>query len=82
MNSKLTLTIDRNIIFRANNFAQQKGRSLSDLIESLLKLVATESKEEIEITSKVKNLMGSFSAPKNIDYKKELSKSISKKHLK
>ena len=37
--------------------------------------------EKIGLTTIVISLKGSFSAPKNFDYKKELTKSISKKYL-
>ena len=38
--------------------------------------------EKEEMTPIVSSLKGSFSAPKNFDYKKELEKSLSKKYLK
>jgi len=38
-------------------------------------------KPEIEITPLVKSLKGSFKAPSDMDYKKELAKSLSEKYL-
>jgi hypothetical protein len=82
MNTKLTLTIDDSIIQSAKTYAKRKGRSLSDLIENYLKSVTSEQKTfNTEISPIVKSLKGSFKAPEDFDYKKELSKSLSKKYL-
>ncbi len=82
MNTKLTLTIEQSIIKRAKAYARKKGRSLSDIIENYLKVVASEEgMDEIELTPTVKSLKGSFKLPKDFDYNKELSKGLSEKHL-
>jgi hypothetical protein len=82
MNTKLTLTIDDAIIERAKAYAQDKGRSLSDLIENYLNAITREQqKSDIEITPIVKSLKGSFKAPDDFDYKKELVKGLSEKYL-
>ena len=39
MNTKLTLTIEQTIIERAKKYANNKGRSLSDIIENYLKVI-------------------------------------------
>ena len=39
MDTKLTLTIEKDVIDRAKDYAKKKGRSLSDLIENYLKLL-------------------------------------------
>jgi replicative DNA helicase len=82
MNTKLTLTIEQAIIEKAKKYASEKGRSLSDIIENYLKVITKEElKREVELTPIVKSLKGSFKAPENFDYKKELSKSLTKKYL-
>ena len=83
MDTKLTLNIDRNVVENAKAYAYKNGKSLSKLVEGYLKLVTgkTETVDDIEISQKVRSLMGSFKAPKNFDYKKELSRAISEKHL-
>jgi len=52
MNTKLTLTIEREIIDRAKSYAKEKNRSLSDIIENYLKLLTKEEQK-----SKNKNLI-------------------------
>jgi hypothetical protein len=82
MNTKLTLTIDQTVIEKAKKYAKDKERSLSNLIENYLKALTEEDRSnDIELTPIVKSLKGSFTAPKNFDYKKELVNRLSEKYL-
>jgi len=82
MNTKLTLTIKKEVIQKANKYAKQKKQSLSDIIENYLKAITQDVvNEEIEMTPVVKSLKGSFKAPKEFDYKEELTKALSDKYL-
>ncbi len=82
MNTKLTLTIEETVILKAKNYARNKKSSLSRLIENYLKALIKEDIIELrETTSIVKSLQGSFKAPKDFDYKNELSKRLSEKYL-
>jgi hypothetical protein len=82
MNTKLTLTIEQTIIEKAKKYANNKGRSLSDIIENYLKVITKEDNtESIELTPIVRSLKGSFTAPKNFDIKKELTKRLKEKYL-
>jgi len=85
MNTKLTLTIEQNIIEKAKKYAHNKGKSLSSIIENYLKLITKEdnidNKKNINETPIVNSLKGSFKAPKNFDYKKQISDEIAKKYL-
>ncbi len=83
MNTKLTLTIEKEIIERAKNYAKAKNRSLSDIIENYLKALTKDDlhKKNEKLSPLVKSLKGSFKMPKNMDYKKELQKRLEKKYL-
>jgi len=82
MNTKLTLTIEQTIIEKAKKYANGKGRSLSDIVENYLRAITKEDNiESYDLTPIVKSLKGTFKAPKNIDYKKELSKGLTEKYL-
>jgi hypothetical protein len=82
MNTKLTLTIEQSVIRRAKSYAKKKGRSLSDIVENYLKVITDKGMErDLEITPLVKSLKGSFTAPPDFDYKKELTKTLSGKYL-
>jgi len=83
MNTKLTLTIEQTVIEKAKKYAKDNERSLSDLIENYLKALTKESdvNDDVELTPVVKSLKGSFTVPKNFDYKKELANRLSEKYL-
>lgn len=83
MNTKLTLTIEQEIIQRAKAYAKNKNRSLSDIIENYLKILTKEenAKEFKKLNPVVKSLKGSFKMPKNMDYKKELRNRLEEKYL-
>lgn len=82
MNTKLTLTIDKETIGKAKYYASQRGRSLSDIVECYLKAITQQEKnQEVEISSQIKSLKGSFSVPDDFDYKEELSRGLSDKYL-
>ncbi len=83
MITKLTLTIEKSVIEKAKKYAKEKERSLSDIIENYLKALTENQKDEdIEITPLVKSLKGSFKAPKDFEYKSELTKALEAKYLK
>ena len=84
MDTRLTLTIEKNVIDKAKDYARKKGRSLSDLIENYLKLIiSSKEKENLEeITPLVKSMMGSFKVPKDFDYNKALVDGLNKKYSK
>lgn len=83
MNTKLTLTIEREIIERAKNYAKGKNRSLSDIIETYLKILTKEENNNQikKLNPAVESLKGSFKMPKDIDYKKELKNRLEKKYI-
>jgi hypothetical protein len=82
MNTKLTLTIEQVLIQKAKLYAKQKGRSLSDIIENYLKVITKEeTKSNVNLAPITKSLKGSFKAPDDFDYKKEISKGLSNKYL-
>ena len=83
MNTKLTLTIEQEIIERAKIYAKGKNRSLSDIIENYLKMLTkSERKQKNEkLNPIVKSLKGSFNMPINMDYKKELRNRLEEKYL-
>jgi predicted CopG family antitoxin len=83
MNSKLTLTIEDSVIKKAKRYAKSRGRSLSDIIENYLKMITKDYRVmETGLTPTVKSLKGAFKAPEDLDYKKELAKALSDKHVK
>jgi hypothetical protein len=80
MTTKLTLTMEGNVIESAKKYARRNGKSLSDVVENYLKsIIEKEDKPEM-ISPKLRKLMGSVKLPKDFEYKKELGKAIAKKY--
>ncbi len=83
MNTKLTLSIEQSVIEKAKEYAKNKGRSLSDIIESYLIAVSNDTENTNKaLTPIVKSLKGSFKVPETFNYKDELTDSLSEKYLK
>ena len=82
MNTKLTLTIEKEVIEVAKEYAKEKGQSLSEMVENYFKLV-TEKRPEIkekELSPKVRKLRGILKTEVDFDYKQTLAEERSKKY--
>lgn len=80
MVTKLTLTVQKDIIERAKSYAKSTGRSLSELIENYLDTITQENNQD-GVSPKLKKIVGSVKLPKDFDEKKELREYLEKKHL-
>lgn len=70
MPTKLTISLEKQVIEKAKAYAKENGRSLSNLIESYLKgLTSKNQEDDLEITPLVKSMQGTLKAPSDIDYK-------------
>jgi hypothetical protein len=83
MNTKLTLTIESEIISKAKEYAKGKNRSLSDIIENYLKGLTNEDQKQKgkSFNPVVKSLKRAFKTSNEMDYKKELEKRLGDKYL-
>ncbi len=82
MNTKLTLTIEKEVIKIAKEYAKEKGQSLSEMVENYFKLVTVKRikiKEE-QLSPKVKKLRGIIKTNEKLDYKQILTEELSKKY--
>ncbi|MCB0595523.1 MAG: hypothetical protein H6557_02440 [Lewinellaceae bacterium] len=88
MSTKLTLTVNKNVIEQAKKYAKANGRSLSNIIEEYLKSLIEESSDEklpedFEISPEIMALWGSVKPiPDSIDYKELLEEELMEKYLK
>jgi hypothetical protein len=78
MNTKLTLNLDKEIIFEAKNYAKDHKVSLSKLIENYLNSLTKESKRNSTVSPLVESLTGII--PNDFDEKKEYREYIDKKY--
>jgi hypothetical protein len=82
MNTKLTLTIEKEVIKSAKTYAKEKGQSLSEMVENYFKFL-TKERSEIEntrLSPKVQKLRGIIKANEDLDYKQILSEELEKKY--
>jgi hypothetical protein len=80
MTTKLTLTINDEVIRAAKLYARSKEKSLSKLVENYLKSLAMGNEKSPALAPEILKLKGKLKLPENFDYKKELSQAISQKH--
>jgi hypothetical protein len=78
MTTKLTLTMEDQVIDSAKEYARKKGESLSNIVENYLKSITTQTDQDVVISAKVSKMMGVIKLPENYDYKAELGKAIIK----
>lgn len=82
MTTKLTLTIEEEVISSAKKYAQKKGKSLSNLVENYLKSISSKEPDLNAISPKVMKLMGVIKLPEDFNYKSALGGALSKKYKK
>lgn len=82
MTTKLTLTIEEDVIKIAKTYAHKKGKSLSELIESYLKTLTAKTANDDDLSPRVKKMVGTIKLPEDFDYKKILAEELTKKHSK
>ncbi len=76
MNTKLTLSLDKEIIEKAKIYAKGTGRSLSEMVENYFKNLVEKSDKkndttkDDEIDPQLKKLVGIIQLPPDFDIKK------------
>ncbi len=83
--SKLTISIEQEIIEKAKAYAQSQGRSLSNIIEEYLKSVTIgkPNPKQKELSKIVEELKGSLKLPSDAkSYKELLEDGLIEKYIK
>jgi hypothetical protein len=82
MNTKLTLTIEKEVIEIAKKYAKENDQSLSEIVENYFKFVAVErvKSKEKPLSPRVRKLRGILKTDENFDYKQILTEELSKKY--
>lgn len=81
MATKLTLTIEESVIKKAKSYAKHTGRSLSELIERYLETLIDQNVDKMQLSPKLRRLVGSVKLPDDFDEKRELDLYFENKHL-
>lgn len=83
MTTKLTLTIEDEVIHMAKNYANAHNQSLSSIVESYLRaLTASGQRKPEKHTSQVAKLKGIIQLPEDFNHKKAMAEALAKKHSK
>jgi hypothetical protein len=82
MNTKLTLTIEKEVIEIAKQYAKEKGQSLSEIVENYFKLVTANrvKKNKKQLSTRVRRLRGIIKPDESFNYKQILTEELSKKY--
>lgn len=86
MNTKLTLTLEKEVIEKAKEFAARQGQSLSSLVENYFKHLTFEKKEQPEkkewkpLPESFLKLEGCLKHEGEFNYKEELTKALEEKY--
>ena len=80
MITKLTLTLNQQVIESAKAYAKRNGKSVSSIVESYLRSLEQTEEKKQALSPEVKRLLGSMKLSKDFDYKRELQEAILKKH--
>ena len=71
MNTKLTLSLEKEVIEKAKIYAKGTGRSLSEMVESYFKNLTSKKEEDYsDIDPKIRKLIGRITLPHDFDIKK------------
>jgi hypothetical protein len=80
MQAKLTLSIDNDVIALAKEYARQQHRSLSNMVESYLKMVARNDTATEDVSPIVASLMGVVSMDVKDKGRDEIAAYLEEKH--
>lgn len=82
MNTKLTLTIEKEVIEIAKEYARGKGQSLSEMVENYFKFITVGRKQikEKQLSPRVKKLRGIIKTDTSFNYKQILTEELAKKY--
>ena len=82
MNTKLTLTIEKEIIEIAKKYAKEHGKSLSELVENYFKLITNDRRiiKPDDLSPRVQRLRGIIKIEEDLDYKQVLTEELLKKY--
>lgn len=80
MTTKLTLTVEKEIIEKSKSFAKKTGTSLSNIVENYLASIV-EEKQDTQVSEKLSKIVGKVKLPDSFDEDRELREYLEKKHL-
>lgn len=80
MKTKLTLTIDEDILAKGKRYVKEQGISISSFLEGSIAKVVDSKEEELNPSKFIKSMQMSFGVPDDLDWKKEKAGRLAKKY--
>ncbi|MEM6319607.1 MAG: DUF6364 family protein [Bacteroidota bacterium] len=82
MSTKLTLTIQKEVIEAAKGYAKESGQSLSEMVENYLKWIALDRRriKPEQLSPRIRRLRGIIKTNKEVNHKQILQEEIAKKY--
>ena len=81
MKTKLTITLEEDVIRLSELYAKQTGRSLTELIENYLKTLTGVNEDNDQLSPKLKQIIGAVKLPVDFDEKSTLDIYFQNRHL-
>ena len=79
MPTKLTLSMDKEVIKKAKTYAAKSNRSLSEIVEKYLAKITDDELGDVD--HELRSLIGVIKLPDDFDEKKAIKEILTKKHL-
>lgn len=82
MTTKIHLDIDPNLIRSMEQYAQEKGQNISEIVSNYFKILNTQRQalKAHELSPRTQKLRGILKLEPNFDYEKTLTEELSKKY--
>jgi len=80
MSTKLTLTLQKEVIENAKRYAASQGRSLSEMVENYFKFLTDDQPKEQPLSPRVSRLKGVVKVSEDFDYEAVLKSEKDQKH--
>lgn len=79
MNTKLTLSLNKEVIENAKKWSRQEGKSLSKIVEEHLQNLNTKENNQVSVIRKLSGILKD-KIPADVDWKVEKRKYLKKKY--
>ena len=80
MKTKLTLTIDEDILEKGKRYVKEQGISISSFLEGSINRVVETKKDDLQPSEFIKSMQMSIGIPDDFDWKKDKAERLAKKY--
>ena len=81
MKTKLTLSIEKEVVERAKKFAKESDQTISEMVEGFLRAISRNQSQPAELSDRLRSLAGKFRLPEGKEDRDVLVEELTKKYL-